>query len=99
MKTRDDSLQLESEGEIDIDKSTFRVIRHDKHPMGRWCDLVAPIAVRARSSAITIPEPMPKYGEHTKEILSRIGYSDLAIDQLINDGVVGVSWSEKYLPE
>jgi crotonobetainyl-CoA:carnitine CoA-transferase CaiB-like acyl-CoA transferase len=99
LETRDAALQLESEGNIDIREATFRVIRHDRHPMGRWCDLVAPNAVRTRSGEITIPGPMPKYGQHTKEILQRIGYGAAAIDAMIESGAAGLSWSEKYLPE
>lgn len=99
MGTRDASIQLESESEIDITESTFRVIRHDRHPMGGWCDLVAPNAVRTRSGRITIPGPMPKYGEHTEAILRRLGYDDASIDEMLKTGAVGVSWSEKYLPE
>ncbi len=99
METRDAALQKESEGDPDISESTFRVVRHDQHPMGRWCDLVAPNAVRTQSARITIPGPMPKYGQHSKEIMARIGYNDCEIDQMIRDGVASVSWSEKYLPE
>lgn len=97
--TRDSALQLESAGEIDLSKATFRVIRHDQHPMGRWCDLVAPNAVRPTRGDITIPGPMPKYGAHTRSILARLGYSEDAIDELIASRIAGTSWSEKYLPE
>ena len=99
MKTRDESLQLESEGTIDIDQATFRVIRHDQHPMGRWCDLVAPNAVRSDSSKILIPKPMPKYGEHTLEVLGSVGYDEKTIEKMIESGAAGIRWSEKYLPE
>jgi crotonobetainyl-CoA:carnitine CoA-transferase CaiB-like acyl-CoA transferase len=99
LDTRDTSLQLESAGDIDISRATFRAIRHDQHPMGRWCDLVAPNAVRSQSSKITIPGPMPKYGAHTIEILRRIGYDDAAIESMLNSGTASLGWSEKYLPE
>jgi len=98
-QTRDSSLQLESAGNIDISQSTFRVIRHDQHPMGRWCDLVAPNAVRPTSGQITIPGPMPKYGAQTRLILGRLGYTEQAIEQMLANGVASESWSEKYLPE
>ncbi|WP_343562116.1 CoA transferase [Kiloniella sp. b19] len=98
-QTRDASLQLESKGNIDITRATFRAVRHDQHPMGRWCDLVAPNAVRTQSGRITIPGPMPKYGKHTRKILTDLGYSDEKIDQMISDGTAGERWSEKYLPE
>jgi crotonobetainyl-CoA:carnitine CoA-transferase CaiB-like acyl-CoA transferase len=98
-QTRDSSLQRESAGNIDISQSTFRVIRHDQHPMGRWCDLVAPNAVRPASGQITIPGPMPKYGAQTRQILGRLGYAENAIDKMLADGIASESWSEKYLPE
>lgn len=98
-ETRDAALQLESEGGIDLSRDTFRVIRHDRHPMGRWVDLVAPNAVRPQNAAITIPGPMPKYGAHTRMILARLGYGEVAIEALIAKGAAGESWSEKYLPE
>lgn len=98
-ETRDRALQCESDGPIDIQQATFRVIRHDQHPMGRWCDLVAPNAVRPVQGEITIPGPMPKYGQHTKPILKRLGYDDETINQMVAEGSAGLSWSEKYLPE
>ncbi|MEW2911248.1 CoA transferase [Leisingera sp. JC11] len=98
-ETRDAALQLESEGEIDLNQATFRVIRHDRHPMGRWCDLVAPNAVRPQAGRITIPGPAPKYGDHTRAVLARIGYSAEDAAAMINSGAAGESWSEKYLPE
>ncbi|MEM7207997.1 MAG: CoA transferase [Pseudomonadota bacterium] len=98
-QTRDDSSQLESAGEIDLRDATFRVIRHDQHPMGRWCDLVAPNAVRPKKAEIKIPEPMPKYGRDTRKILSRLAYNEDEVQTLIDNGVVGTGWSEKYLPE
>lgn len=97
--TRDAAMQPESAGSIDITQATFRVIRHDRHPMGRWVDLVAPNAVRPERGRITIPGPMPKYGADTREVLGRIGYSPAAIDAMIASGAAGESWSEKYLPE
>ncbi|WP_170406151.1 CoA transferase [Ruegeria arenilitoris] len=98
-ETRDKALQLESAGDIDLSDATFRVIRHDQHPMGRWCDLVAPNAVRPKSGQISIPGSMPKYGQHTRTILARLGYEGPQIDDLLAAGAAGTSWSEKYLPE
>lgn len=98
-QTRDDSLQAESKGDIDISQATFRCIRHDQHPMGRWVDLVAPNAVRTQTSRICIPSPMPKYGQHSREILAEIGYTESDIESMIDQGSAGLSWSTNYLPE
>jgi crotonobetainyl-CoA:carnitine CoA-transferase CaiB-like acyl-CoA transferase len=97
--TRDAGLQHESGGDIDIRRATFRAIRHDRHPMGRWVDLVAPNAVRPVNSTITIPGPAPKYGADTRKILARLGYADTAIDEMIASGAAAERWSDKYLPE
>lgn len=98
-ETRDAALQAESMGEVDLTRNTFSVIRHDKHPMGRWCDLVAPNAVRPARAAITIPGPAPKYGKDTRSILAHLGFSGGQITSMIETGAAGDSWSSKYLPE
>ena len=98
-ETRDSSLQNESSGEIDITTATFRAIRHDQHPMGRWVDLIAPNAVRPQKGAIRIPGPAPKYGSDTRAILTRLGYQATEVDALFRSGAAAESWSEKYLPE
>ena len=97
--TRDAALKKESEGNIDIRNGTFCAVRHDKHPMGRWVDLVAPNAVRPRQARIVFPGPAPKYGAHTRDILGELGYCNTEIDTMITNGSAGETWSEKYLPE
>jgi crotonobetainyl-CoA:carnitine CoA-transferase CaiB-like acyl-CoA transferase len=97
--TRDANLQLESDGPADIRTKTFSAVRHDRHPMGRWVDLVAPNAVRPRKAPITVPGPMPKYGQDTREILTKLGFDENTIDTMIATGAAGTAWSDKYLPE
>ncbi len=96
---RDASLQHESQGPADIRQATYRAIRHDAHPMGRWVDLVAPNAVRPMNAAITIPGHAPKPGAQTRTILARLGVSEAEIDAMIQAGAAGEGWSERYLPE
>ena len=98
-KTRDAALEPESGGEIDLSRATFRTIRHDRHPMGRWVDLVAPDAVRPENARIRIPVPAPKYGRDTSRVLRRLGYGDDEIAVLHERRVVADRWSERYLPE
>ncbi len=98
MRTRDEARQSESGGDIDLNRATYRVIRHDRHPMGRWVDLVAPNAVRPAEAPIRVPGPMPKYGAHTREILAEIGFDPGEIQRLIDAGIAAESWSEDYLP-
>jgi crotonobetainyl-CoA:carnitine CoA-transferase CaiB-like acyl-CoA transferase len=96
---RDANLHLESDGPADIRHATFRAIRHDRHPMGRWVDLVAPNAVRPDRATITIPGHAPKPGAQTRAILSRIGLTEAEISAMIDTGTAATGWSDKYLPE
>ena len=97
--TREGGLQLESAGDVDIKRATYRAVRHDTHPMGRWVDLAAPNAVRPAHAKISIPGPAPKYGAQSRRILARLGYWESDIDSMIAQGVAAEAWSEKYLPE
>ena len=96
---RDANLHLESHGPADIRHATYRAIRHDRHPMGRWVDLVAPNAVRPNRAAITIPCHAPKPGAQTRAILSQIGLTKAEIAAMIDAGTAATGWSDKYLPE
>lgn len=97
--TREKGLQLESNGDVDIKTATYRAVRHDTHPMGRWVDLAAPNAVRPAKAQIVIPRPAPKYGAETRAILGQLGYASEDIDTFITQGIIAEAWSEKYLPE
>jgi crotonobetainyl-CoA:carnitine CoA-transferase CaiB-like acyl-CoA transferase len=99
LQTRDAALHPESAGPGDISGDTFRVIRHDRHPMGRWVDLVAPNAVRPQNARITVPGPMVKYGADTHDILERAGYSLAQINQMIETRAAATQWCAAYLPE
>ena len=96
---RDANLHLESDGPADIRHATYRAIRHDRHPMGRWVDLVAPNAVRPDRATITIPGHAPKPGAQTRAILSGIALTEAEITAMIDAGTAATGWSDKYLPE
>ncbi|MDJ0608299.1 MAG: CoA transferase [Kiloniellales bacterium] len=92
-------LTRESAGEPDLAGPTFAFVRHDRHPSGRWVDLVAPNAIRPREARIRMPGPAPKPGAQSREILREIGLGEDEIDALVADGVVAEAWCDKYLPE
>jgi crotonobetainyl-CoA:carnitine CoA-transferase CaiB-like acyl-CoA transferase len=98
-ENRDQGLQLESEGGIDLTQATFRAIRHDRHPMGRWVDLVAPNAVRQARAPIIVPTHAPKPGAQTCSVLAGLGFSRTEIENMLAKGAARESWSSKYLPE
>ena len=96
---RDAHLVEESSGPVELNAGTFGFIRHDRHPSGRFVDLVAPNAIRPQRAAIAVPGPMPKPGADGRAILSGLGYSAGEIDAMIEEGVVSEKWCDKYLPE
>ncbi len=95
---RDAHLTRESEGPPDLAGPTFAFVRHDRHPSGRFVDLVAPNAIRPTEAAIAVPGPMPKPGTHSREILREIGLTAEEIEAMIADGLVAEQWCDKYLP-
>ncbi|WP_396912206.1 CoA transferase [Mycolicibacterium sp.] len=90
----------ESAGNIPLGRSSMLFIRHDEHPIGRWVDLAAPNSMRFDRLPIEIPTPAPRFGEHTIEILTCLGYDRAQIDELIETGVVADRWTPtgSYLP-
>ncbi len=99
LDTRDQSLQVESAGDIDIAYATYRAVRHDDHPSRRWCDLAAPNAIRPAMGQIRIPGSAPKYGADTESVLARLGYDEDTIRDMLAGGAAATSWSARYLPE
>jgi len=97
--TCDASLRSESAGDLDVDQATYSVIRHDRHPMERWVDLVAPRAVRPRHGTVSIPAPMSKPGSHTRQVLHSLSYQPSTIAAMFASGAAGDRWSDKFLPE
>ncbi|MFQ5555204.1 MAG: hypothetical protein ACE5GC_07545 [Acidimicrobiia bacterium] len=93
------ALVRESDGPPDLESDTFRMISHDRHPMGQRVDLAAPNAVRPRRAAIAIPGPASKYGDDTRRVLARIGFDEAEIDGMIASGAAAEEWSDQYLPE
>lgn len=91
---------LMKEDEVELDgSSSVAFIRYADHPSGYAVNVIAPNAIRPKHSKILLPDPMPKYGAHTREILQDLGQSIEEIESLIARGVVATGWSKKYLPD
>ncbi|NKB77943.1 MAG: hypothetical protein GKR96_13145 [Gammaproteobacteria bacterium] len=50
-------------------------------------------------STASVPFHAPKYGHHTREVLTELGYPQSSIDSLVDKEVISESWSEHYLPD
>lgn len=70
----------------------------EEHPSGRTVTQLDPYAIRPVRSKVITPAPAEKYGASTRTVLKEIGLNDIAIDELIEEGVVSESWSKEYLP-
>lgn len=90
----------ESSGSIPLGESTLLFVRHDEHPCGRWVDLAAPNAIRFRRSLVQIPSSAPRYGQHTRQVLKALDYSDRELVSLFSSAVIADSWTQdaSYLP-
>lgn len=60
------------------------------HPKAGKVRVVGP-AVKMGRTPPTIERPAPLVGEHTREILGRLGYQDDEIDALVSNGAIGES--------
>jgi len=95
---RENFIHDSKKDQIDLATLTFSFVRHANHPSGHSVDLVTPNAIRSKESRVMIPCDAPKYGAHTREILSELDLEEADIDQLVAQGVVATSWSKNYLP-
>ncbi|MBG6144657.1 hypothetical protein IWQ51_002791 [Labrenzia sp. EL_142] len=78
---------------------TFGAVRHEARLTGRWVDLAAPNALCPEQARVVGPGYVPKYGAHTRDILSEPCFGVRDIDTMIANGSAADQWSEKYLPE
>jgi crotonobetainyl-CoA:carnitine CoA-transferase CaiB-like acyl-CoA transferase len=65
------------------------LIAEVEHPTEGKLKQMAP-TVRLTATPGAIKSPPPQLGEHTRQVLLEIGYSDEAIAQLARDGAIGL---------
>ena len=91
-----DSFGLNRSGEAA--QSTFHFSTCEEHPIGSLVSMFSPCSMLAESRPVIVPTPAPKYGSHTREVLTEtLGYSEAEADQLIQHDVASDSWSKKYI--
>ena len=78
---------------------TFQFLRNEQHPSGYTIDLFGPAAIRMRHAAVRIPSDQPRFGEHSREILTELGFDAADVERLIEDNVVATGWCEQQLPD
>ncbi len=93
------NLYCESKGDVDLFNPTTAFTRNASHPCGKTVDLVAPNAIRPQSRGIIFPATAPKYGQHSREIMRELDYSDHEINDLIDSSIIADKWSDQYMPD
>ena len=77
---------------------TFQFVKHSSHPCGREVTLVDWSGIRPDTLPIQHGMPAPKYGEHTRSVLTELGYQAKEVERLLRAGIVSESWSKDYMP-
>ena len=77
---------------------TFQFVKHSSHPCGRAVTLVDWSGIRPDTLPIQHGTPAPKYGKHTRSVLTELGYQAKEIEHLLRAGIVSESWSKDYMP-
>jgi crotonobetainyl-CoA:carnitine CoA-transferase CaiB-like acyl-CoA transferase len=77
---------------------TFQFVRHSSHPCCRAVTLVDWSGIRPGTLPIQHGTPAPKYGAHTRPVLTELGYQAKEIERLLEEETVSESWSKDYMP-
>ena len=69
------------------------------HPVGSCLSMFSPCSILSDTYAVKVGEPAPKYGLHTKEIMTSVlGYSKAEVDAFLESNIIGTKWSHDYIP-
>ena len=80
--------------------SSFHFIKESDHPIGTTVSMLAPWSLRSNTYEIPLPDPAPKYGSHTQQVLSKhFNFTEGEIDAMVESGAVATQWSDQYLPD
>ena len=86
--------QVSNEDTDETAQGPFEMLRRDQHPCGKAVSAKAPDHIRiGQDHSYKRLTPAPRLGEHTREILGELGYSESEVDELIR-----IKASHDYLP-
>ncbi len=93
-----DKYSRRRDGKPGIDKGSFSFSIYPDHPSGHCVTYIDPYSIRPTYAEIKNPRPTEKFGESTISILESVGYSDVEINNMLNDKIVNLKWGQEYLP-
>jgi crotonobetainyl-CoA:carnitine CoA-transferase CaiB-like acyl-CoA transferase len=82
-------------------RRTFHFNTVREHDIGSLVTMFAPCSILSSEVAIAVPMPAPRYGEHSREVLTGLlGFSTEEVEEMLAGGVVAEGWSKdgKYIP-
>lgn len=88
----------EPDGTPGTDRGSYSFSNYADHPSGHQVIQLDPYAVRTKRGRVSALSPAEKFGASTREILSELGYSEVAIERMLKSGQLSESWSAEYLP-
>ena len=88
----------EPDGTPGTDRGSYSFSQYVDHPSGHEIIQLDPYAVRPTRARIFALPPTEKFGASTRQIRNELGYSEAAIDRMLNSGQISESWSAEYLP-
>jgi crotonobetainyl-CoA:carnitine CoA-transferase CaiB-like acyl-CoA transferase len=77
---------------------TFHFSTQKEHPIGGEVTMFSPCSLLSQRRCVPTPTPAPKYGEHSRQVLRTLGYTETEIESLLKKGVCSDQWSIRYLP-
>ena len=80
------------------DGRSISAIRVTDHPAGSAVDICPPAYARFRETPLRLCRAGPAMGEHSRELLKELGYTDQEIDGFVAEGAIKELFSEHYLP-
>ena len=82
-----------------VQRGTFHFHSQKQHPIGGQVTMFAPCSLLSEAVRVRIPTPAPRYGEHTRQVLSDLlGFTEQEIDAMYAAKIVADGWSDKYIP-
>ncbi|WP_318479841.1 CoA transferase [Photobacterium leiognathi] len=88
----------DADGEVGTDLGSYAFSVYSNHPSGHVVTQVDHYAVRPTFASIKAVAPAEKYGHSTISVLQNLGYSLEDIEVLSERKIVGMGWSDQYLP-
>lgn len=88
----------EADGNPGTDLGSFAFSIFRDHPSGHCITQIDHYSIRPAEARIKAITPAERFGHSTRAVLAGVGYSEQAIDDMIERGIAGFGWGKEFLP-